>query len=434
MSPLALGGLLALILLNAFFVAAEFSLVRARTHRLEQMEEEGSKRARRARLQVEEIGRYLSACQVGITLASIGIGFLGEPTLGHFFQSVFHGALSPGLSVVLSVLCAYLVVTVLHVVFGEQAPKMFALSRAESTASRLSGAVHLTMLLLRPMVLLLDRMTNLVLRPLGVNSADHSHELQNGEELRASIIASASGGTLDRGEATMLSGVFSMHQQEARHAMTPRPKLTMVRASDPVSAALEMVISSGHTRILAVDDDKSDVVVGVAHVAELLRVRSERGEEGLVSHALREAFIVPESRALDELLTDMRRQRTSMAVVADEYGRAVGVVTVEDIVEEIVGEIDDETDQPEEERSVRPLPEGDGFLVDGHVSMNELRDHGIHLPDDTSTYSSVAGLVFDRLGHLPEVGESLAVDGWNVEVSGLEDRRISLLTLRRRAG
>lgn len=421
-------GLAALLLLNALFVAAEFALVRARSSRLEQLAQEGKRGAALARRQLDQINGYLATCQVGITLASIAIGFVGEPTLGHLLSEQLGPVMGPGSAAIVSLALAYLIVTCIHITVGEQVPKLYALSKAESTARWLAGTMRVITWALKPMVWALDRATSAMLRAVGVNASDVHSDLHSAEDLRAAIAQSELGGVLDAGEATMLSGVFDLHEREARHAMTSIPQLTSVPESASAAQALDVVVESGHTRILVADADKRDVVVGVAHVADLLAASREHGEQATVAHALREVFIVPEGRSLDELLGDMRREHTSLAVVADEYGRAVGVITVEDILEEIVGEIEDETD--EGDQRIRPVSEG-VWEVDGHVSIIDLADEGVALPDDTTVYASVAGLVFDRLGHLPKDGEQLRVDGYELTVLSVQDSRIATLRLER---
>src|SRR6185312_13665134 len=229
------------------------------------------------------------------------------------------------------------------------------------------------------------------------------------DEIKRIIAESSTGGKLDIGEANMLTGVFHLHEQEARQVMTPIPAVVTVDLSEDVETALRRCISSGHTRLVVTEDDNRDRVRGIVHSNSLARSLMAEGPTASLEPLVREAVIVPETKALDDLLADLQRQRSSMAVVVDEYGRVVGIVTVEDIIEEVVGEIDDETDPAGGE--VRRLANGDWF-VRGHVAVTDLLDYGLHLPVDTDAYNSIGGLVFAQLGRLPRRGDTVTANGF----------------------
>jgi CBS domain containing-hemolysin-like protein len=243
------------------------------------------------------------------------------------------------------------------------------------------------------------------------------------------ISRSAVGGDLDPGEAVMLGGVFHLHEQEAREVMTPIPAVVMVDATATVEEALRLCVDSGHTRLLVTEDGNPDRVRGIAHNLRLARLFLSDGPEAGIEPAIRDALIVPETKPLDDLLTELQRQRTSMGVVVDEYGRTVGIVTVEDILEEVVGEIEDETDPLA--GSLRRLSDGD-LYVRGHVSLGDLADQGIELPVDSDAYNSVGGYVFGELGRLPKRGDVINADGYELRVEAVRENRIEAVRIHRR--
>jgi len=421
--------LLLLIAVNGVFVAAEFALVRSRRSRLEQLAGEGARGASTVLEELDRIDEYLSACQLGITMASIGIGFLGEPAVAELIEPIF-GGLSHGVAVAISVAIAYTLVTSLHVTVGEQAPKLFAISRPESSARFLAAPLRWFRRISAPFTVALTWMSNGVARLFGVRPGEIDEQQPTSEDLQVLISQSAVRGKLDPGEAVMLSGVFHLHEQEAREVMTPIPAVVTVDYSSNASDALGLCTSSGHNRLVVVEDGNADRVRGIVHALRLVRLLMSEGPEAKIEGAVRDALIVPETKPLDDLLTELQRQRSSMGVVVDEYGRTVGIVTVEDILEEVVGEIEDETDPLA--GSLRQLANGDWY-VRGHVSLGDLSDRGIELPVDTDAYNSVGGYVFGELGRLPKRGDLITADGFEIRVESVRENRIEAVRIRSRS-
>jgi CBS domain containing-hemolysin-like protein len=421
--------LLLLVVLNGLFVAAEFALVRARRSRLEVLAEEGARGAKQALAQIDRIDESLSAAQVGITMASIGIGFLGEPSLARLFEPIF-GGLSHGVAAVISVAIAFTLVTSIHIALGEQVPKLLAITRAEDTARRLARPLAAFRVLSGPFTVGLTKIANAVVRLFGVRPGQ-LEEQHTEADVKAIIHQSATGGSLDPGEAVMLGGVFHLHEQQAREVMTPIPAVITVNASETVEEALQRCVSSGHTRLIAIEDDNPDRVRGVVHNNSLARLYMNVGPDTSIESAIRDVPIFPETKPLDDLLAELQRQRSSIAVVSDEYGRTVGIVTVEDILEEVVGEIEDETDP--RARDLRQLSNGEWF-VRGHVSLGDLEDAGIELPVDTDAYNSIGGYVFAELGRLPKRGDSITADGYRIRVESVRENRIEAVRIRGAGG
>jgi CBS domain containing-hemolysin-like protein len=424
MSILLLLAVFVLVLLNGFFVAAEFAYVRSRRGTLEAEAQEGKRGARAAITIVDDLSRYLSSCQLGITLTSLGIGFLGEPAVADLVEPVF-GNLSHGVSLALSLFIAYLLTTSLHITIGEQVPKIYAIQKSEPIARLVARPLIVFTRVFRPFIALLNAASNGILRLLGIRT-DNFDEGETPEEIKMLIQQSMTGGQLDPGEAGMLTGVFHLHEQQARQVMTPAPAVVTVDVSDSVELALRRCVSSGHTRLVVTEDHNEDRVKGIVHANALAQKLLAEGAEATIEELVREAPIVPETKPLDDLLADLQRQRSSLAVVIDEYGRTAGIVTVEDIIEEVVGEIDDETDPLG--GAVRKLANGDWF-VRGHVAISDLLDYGLELPVDTDAYNSIGGYVFSELGRLPKRGDKIVADGFELRVESVRENRIVALRI-----
>src|SRR5262249_44214252 len=240
------------------------------------------------------------------------------------------------------------------------------------------------------------------------------------EDVKGIIQTSARGGSLDAGEAVMLGGVFHLHEQQAREVMTPIPAVVTVNAAETVEDALQRCVSSGHTRLIVIEEDSPDRVRGVVHNNSLARLYMNAGPDAAIEPSIREVAIFPETKPLDDLLAELQRQRSSICVVSDEYGRTVGIVTVEDILEEVVGEIEDETDP--RATGVRRLADGDWY-VRGHVSLGDLVDAGIKLPVSTDAFNSVGGYVFSELGRLPKRGDRITANGYEIRVESVRENR-----------
>jgi CBS domain containing-hemolysin-like protein len=417
---------LLLVLVNGFFVAGEFAIVRSRRSRIEQLAEEGDKRATLALTQMDHVDEYVATSQVGITLASIGIGFLGEPAIAELVKPLIDGPVGHGVAVVISFVFAYAVVTLLHVIFGEQAPKMIGIAQAETLLLRVARPLSVFRRLFHPLIIITNAPARWVVTRLLRIDVTAEEEATSPEELRLLISRGAQRGRLDPGEAVMLGGVFHLHEQEAREVMTPIPAVVTVNADETVEDALQRCVSSGHTRLLVVEDDNPDKIRGIAHINSLIRLYMNAGPDAAIEPAVRDVPVFPETKPLDDLLAELQVQRSSLCVVSDEYGRTVGIVTIEDIIEEVVGEIEDETDP--RAIAVRRLPDGDWY-VRGHVPLGDLKDSGIELPIATDAYNSIGGYVFTQLGRLPMRGDSITADGYEIRVESVRENRIVALRI-----
>jgi CBS domain containing-hemolysin-like protein len=429
MIALLLLAVLVLVLLNGFFVAAEFALVRSRKAHLQTDADEGKRGAATAVTMMDDLSRYLSAAQVGITLTSLGLGFLGEPAIGSLLEDLIGEEVPHWVSTTVSIGLAYLITTSIHITIGEQVPKIYAIQKAETVARWCARPLLLFTRIFHPFIAALNATSNGILRLLGVRTAGQLDEGETPEELRVLIQESLTGGKLDPNEAGMLTGVFHLHEQQARQVMTPAPAVITVDTSEDVETALRRCVSSGHTRLVVTEDENRDRVKGIVHSNQLAQLLLAEGPDASIEALVREVPIVPETKPLDDLLADLQRQRSSLAVVIDEYGRTAGIVTVEDIIEEVVGEIDDETDPQGGE--VRRLANGDWF-VRGHVAITDLIDYGLHLPVDSDAYNSVGGFVFGELGRLPKRGDTVTHNGYSIRVESVRENRIEAVRIRER--
>jgi CBS domain containing-hemolysin-like protein len=318
------------------------------------------------------------------------------------------------------------VITFFQSTVGEIVPKLYTIQHAEGLARRIAPPMRLFIIVFKPFIVTLNVSSEWMLRRLLGTDPATVEEGGTPEELLALIEVSHEEGQIDANEAEMLSGVFHLHEQEARHVMTPIPAVVTVDIAEPVGGALRLAIATGHSRLVVIADDDEDQVMGIVHVNQLIRLLMESGGEAPFSELVRQTPIVPETKPLDDLLADLQRERTEMAIVVDEYGRTAGIVTIEDIIEEVVGEITDETDSAG--GAIRKLANGDLF-VRGHVAIGELEDYGLELPHADS-YNSVGGFVFSQLGRLPKRGDTIVGGDHSIRVESVRQNRIEAVRIR----
>src|SRR5438270_3211937 len=406
-----------LILLNAFFVAAEYGLVTARRTRIVELHHDGDRRARDVLRITSDPPRFIAAMQLGVTLTSLGIGALGEHALSKAFDA--------WLATALAIAIAYLILTFFHVVIGELVPKGVALGHSEGTALVVSAPVRAFFLVARPLIWVLQESTELVLRALGQEPPGAEDEVHSEAELRMLVSQSTEHGEIEEQEQEMLYKVFDFADKEAADVMVPRPEVVALSIDLPPEQALEAVMDSPYTRY-PVYRETLDNVVGILHVRDLFSALRERGmHEVKVEEITRPAHIVPETKDLAALLAEFRRTNQHMAIVVDEYGEMEGIVTLEDLLEEIVGEIEDEFDLPDE--SVEQVDD-DTIRIDGTFPIDDFNERfRTDLPAED--YHTVAGFVFGLLGRQPEVGDDISHDGMRFDVLEVEGSRINRLAV-----
>jgi len=425
---LKLGAVALFVLTNGFFVAAEFSLVSVRRTRIAELVAQGNPAARWVQRAIENPDRVIAATQLGITLSSLALGWLGEPALAHLIQplvALLPAALQAGAAHSLSAALAFAVITFLHVVVGELAPKSIALQDPEKTSLVVARPTLWTELIFKPAIWLLNGSGALLLRLVGVRPAS-GHELAHSvEELKMLVDASAEEGVVQAEESEMLHAIFDLGDLLVRQVMIPRTEIVAVEADLPFDKIIEIVTQSLYTKFPVYDDDL-DQILGVLHVKELLQVmQSPECHTCTARNLAREALFIPETASVNELLRQFRDRRTHIAIVLDEYGGTAGLVTLEDLLEEIVGEVSDPFDKVTPE--IQPQPDG-SVLIDGLTLTDEVNEHlGLELHDPH--YDTIAGYVLGRLGRIPKVGDSLEADGVRLCVEAMDGLRISRISL-----
>ena len=431
---LRLLAVVALVLANAFFVAAEFALVAARRTRIEAMVRRGDRKARTVQAALQDLYRQLSAAQLGITVASILLGYVSEDTVAHLFRDWF-AALPPLLDFLtrggVASTVAVAVVSFLHVVFGEQAPKAWAITHPERTSRWVAAPLIFFSWITRPFTDLLNWSAGRVGRLLGLKGTTAELEqIHSPEELRMLVEQSRKRGKLDADDARLLQGVFEFSEKSAREVMTPRTEMVALPADLTLEQAADQVAVAGRSRY-PVYGESLDDILGVVHAKVILAgLRSAKG--GTLRGVLRPAMFVPGTREVEDVLADMKRQKIHLAIVLDEFGGTAGLVTMEDLLEEIVGPIYDEYDQPSGE--LRVAPPGAAPLISGATPLRDVnRVFGLEL--DEQDYTTIGGFLFGAIGRLPKGGDQVAVKGAVFEIVEMEGRRVGKVrVVQRTAG
>ncbi len=411
----------ALLLANAFFVAAEYAFVRVRTTQLDELAAAGSARARLAsRVVTRELEGHISATQLGVTLASLLLGFVGEPVVARILEPAFAGlaAASDALFHVVSFLITFGLVTYLTVVLGELAPKYLAIQRALPLALWCAYPLNAFYRVTFPFTWAVDRSAAAVLGLAGVKSR-RALDAHSAEELRMLVAASTRSGALQESERVLLGRALDFADTFVRQVMIPRTEIVAVPDDTPLEGLLAMAREHPFTRYPVYREDL-DHIIGVVHLKDLVGRGSERPGP-TARQIMRKVPVIPETMRLDQAIAEFRRQRSQLAVVADEFGGTAGLVTVEDVLEELVGDVLDEFD-----RGVPRFREESAgiFAIDGLASLAELREKlGLELADEP--YDTVGGMVFGRLGRLASVGDSVEVEGWKLVVTSVDGRRVA---------
>jgi magnesium and cobalt exporter, CNNM family len=411
-TPLRILIVLLLVLGNAFFVAAEYALVTARRSRLGELAARGSLRARIALRIMDSPVRFIGTVQLGITAFSIALGAIGEPLVEHFLDPV----LATGVAFVI----AFAIVTYLHVTLGELVPKAIALTKNESTALWVSLPVEAFYVVTYPLVWFLQASSNAFTRLFGIEPAPAGVVAHTEEDIRMIVAAAEEAGQIEEAEEEMLYKVFDFASKEVGDVMVPRPDVVAISADMPPEEALATVVDSPYTRY-PVYRNSLDEIIGIMHVRDLFAAMHDLGIASVRLESIaRPAYVVPVTKDLAALLADFRRKKQHMAIVVDEYGVVDGIVTLEDLLEEIVGEIEDEFDLPD--TSVERIDDNH-VRIDGSYTIDDFNEaFGTHLEQDG--FHTMAGLVFGMLGRAPEVGDTVTVDGVRLAVLEVEGSRI----------
>jgi putative hemolysin len=427
-----------LVALNAFFVAAEYALLSVRRTRLEQLAKEGRSRARMVLSLLSDVGLLFSGIQLGITVASLLMGWLGETIMADAIEHLLEGYLTQFAAATvahsISVGTAFLAITVILMVLGELVPKAVAYDRAEQTSLLLAGPMLFFLRASQFLVRSLDGLATLVLRGIGQHPSRSHTSTHSPEEVKLIVASIRKGGLLGKEQEEMIHGVFDLHRVKVREIMVPRPRLTVMPLTTNFAELLAQVVEDQHSRVPIYDGDP-DRILGILYTKDLLKVAQDRNRAGLPIGApldlrviLHQPMIVPETMTLMQMLRESRRRKSQIALVVDEFGTFVGLVTIEDVLEQIVGDIQDEYDQ--EEMGIRKL--GENVMdVDASLGIRELADdYDVVLPRGPG-YETLAGFVLARLGYIPKGGESFLFDGRRFSVIEMDGRRVAKVKVER---
>lgn len=410
---------LLLVVFNGVFVAAEFAFVRVRPTRIAQLFTEGNRQAVRAKECIENLDAYLSVSQLGITLASLGLGWLGEPAIATLLTPFLFkwGLTSPALVHTISFVTAFGLITFLHVVFGELAPKSLAIQRAEPLSLWLALPMRFFYTLFYPAVILLNGTANRAMRVIGISPSSEAALSHSGEELRMIIAESFRGGQINENEQELLQNVFLFEERTAEEIMVPRTEMVFLDTHLELGGNIELAHRTQHTRY-PLCEGSPDRVVGLIHIKDLLYMDPAVTDIQAISRPI---MLVPESMPLDRLLTEFQKQHQHLALVIDEYGGTAGIVTMDNVLEVLVGDIQDEFDA--EEPGIRKQADGT-YLVTGRMHIDDAADKFHLTVDDDEPFNTLAGFILERLGRYPQVGDWVLADKTKLEVVEMDDTSI----------
>ncbi|MGE5704893.1 MAG: hemolysin family protein [Clostridia bacterium] len=423
-SVLRLFFVMVLVFLNGFFVATEFAVVKVRESRITQLIAEGSTKAVHVERLIHNLDAYLSACQLGITLASLGLGWLGEPAVAHFLRPLFeYVGLNSMWTETISVIIAFSFITFLHIVLGELAPKSLAIQRSEWVSMHVARPIQWFYKLMYPFIAFLNWTATKILGMFGISP--HIQEAAHTEEeIRILVNESHKSGLIDQTELMLVDNIFDFSETMAREIMVPRTDMVVLNLRDRFEENVTVVKTGSFTRYPVVDGDK-DHVVGVLHIKDLLTsILYEKSEE--LEKIMRPVLTVPETISISTLLTMLQKQRSQLAILIDEYGGTAGLVTIEDIMEEIVGDIQDEFDdeRPEIEKT------DDSLSLDGRMLLEEVNDYlGITL--EATEVDTLAGWIYMQIDHPPKVGNIVQREGYEFKVIEVDHYRITRVLIQK---
>lgn len=413
-----------LVFLNGLFVAAEFAFVRVRPNRIRTRVEEDKASATVVKEAVDNLDDYLAVCQLGITVSSLGLGWIGEPAVAALISPLLGSVLPSGSVHIVAVAIGFSIITFLHVTFGELAPKTFSIQDAETISFLVAPPMKFFYYLFMPGVIFFNGTANAFTRMLGYPPASETEETHTEEDIRALIARSREQGMVEADEEEMIEGVFELNDTSAREIMTPRPDVETFSAEMPLETLLAETAEQNHTCYPVLNRDDGEQVLGSVHVEDMLRAAAaDEGTSITARDLLREVLTVPENRHIDDLLADLQEREVQMAVVFDEWGSFEGIVTVEDILEKIVGEIRDEFDTEEEEPSIDSLDNG-GYTIDGRVPIQRL-NATLDADFESKSFETTGGLVLDQLGRAPEIDDRVELGSYVLHVDEVDGTRIS---------
>lgn len=420
-----------LVFLNGFFVAAEFALVGVRKTRIDELVKNGNSAAGLVQKALNNLDNYISATQLGITLASLGLGWIGEPAIAHVIEPQL-SFLSPDTAWItahtLAVTIAFSLITFLHIVLGELAPKTIALQRAELTSMYIIVPLTIFTTIFQPFIWVLNHAGNQVVKMIGLHPPKGHLLVHSEEEIKMILSQSEESGVIEKGEVEMVYNVFKLGDTSVRQIMIPRTDMVAFNAATPLSEVVKRIRKNTHSRF-PVYESSIETVIGFVHVKDIYQAALKGEDDQKLSQTglIRPIITVPESLKVDDVLVDMRRKRIHMAVVNDEFGGTAGLITLEDLIESVIGEIEDEFEKPVKE--IQKQTDG-YFLIDGLTAIEQIKLK-FELPVQGQGFSTIGGLVFALLGHEPRVGDRVELGNLSLSVDRIEGKRIKTLKVKK---
>ncbi|RFZ92233.1 HlyC/CorC family transporter [Mucilaginibacter conchicola] len=415
-----------LVLLNGFFVAAEFAMVRVRGSQIEIKAKSGSGVAKIARGILHNLDGYLAATQLGITIASLALGVVGEEVVTSVVVRAFLGlgiTLAPALITTAHIL-SFVVITVLHIVFGELAPKSLAIQKSVRTVLAVSWPLRFFFIVFKPFIWVLNGFANFILKAIGISNVEGSETHHSSEELQYLLEQGKETGAIDSNEHELIQNVFDFNERVVKNIMVPRTKIQGIEIDATKEELLDTLIEEGYSR-MPVYDEVIDKIIGIVHAKDILPLLA-RGQEVVLKDIIRKPYFVPETKKINDLMAELQQKRIQIAIVSDEFGGTAGMVTLEDIVEELVGEIQDEYD--EEKPIVEKLNDRE-FVVNALAPIYDVNEHLPHdLPED-GDFDTVSGWLGHIFGKIPDVGEQKESNGYNITVLKKSDQNIESVKL-----
>jgi CBS domain containing-hemolysin-like protein len=414
-----------LVFLNGFFVAAEFAIVKVRASQIEIKAKTGSRVGKMAKNILHHLDGYLAATQLGITLASLGLGVVGEKVMHEIIHdSLANFGVGEALITTISTAIAFSVITIMHIVFGELAPKSLAIQRPVATTLFVAIPLQLFYILFRPFIWALNGLATIILKPFGINAAAGHESLHSNEELQYLLDQGKESGALEDNEHELIKNVFDFNERVVKNIMVPRTKISGIELDTPKDEVINKIISEGYSR-MPVFDDVIDKIIGVVHAKDVLPLLAEK-KDWTLTDIIRKPYFVPETKKINDLLSELQQKRIQIAIVIDEFGGTAGMVTLEDIVEEIVGEIQDEYD--EEKPTVEKISDTE-FVINAYATVYDVNEHLPHdLPEDED-FDTVGGLVSHAFGKIPEVGDSEECYGYLFTILKKTEQNIETIKL-----
>lgn len=415
-----------LVAANGFFVAAEFAIVKVRASQIELQVKSGSKVAKIAKNITHHLDGYLAATQLGITLASLGLGWVGEAVMTELvnqFFALFNVELTTKIATNLGLVLAFSIITFLHIVFGELAPKSIAIQKPVATTMKIALPLQFFYYVFKPMIWVLNGFANFLLRLIGIQVGAHEAN-HSSEELQYLLEKGKESGALNNAEHELIKNVFDFNERIVKNIMVPRTKIVAVDQSDSAEAFIQTVTEEGYSRI-PIYDDNIDQIIGVVHTKDILPLVVQ-GKPVILRNIMRKPYFIPETKKINDLMAEFQQKRIQIAFVLDEFGGTAGMVTLEDIVEELVGEIQDEYD--EETPLVEQISETE-FMVDAGASVHDASGYlPLALPE-SSDYDTIAGLVSHLFEKIPDVGDSTEELGYRFTIIKKTQQNIEFVKL-----